>query len=441
MEPEETGLTVAEKVMFWILGLALLVVGGLLILGNIKKNNAKLENNTEVTERANDAEVKKETDSDDSATSKEEQSNSEDIKPGEDTASEEKESSPEDTSDDKSETTSKEEISNDEESATEKSDTENSTRETNKDETPITRVPDTRVDDESYNGSWEIPKNVILEAYTGDTIEVNKTVVTPDGGTESAQVTVRKLEGNSYNIVELTNNRFVATKGIYKYYYTHNSITKIATLHVEEKATNVSFSTLPNFDYVEQDEFTKFEFTNLVENSKGTTITKENDVYVININKENDTNYSALLINTGEKLNSIKSNTKGIYIGSNYSTLWNENYDSGTARVIVNLNYIKSNEVIKLRVNINGEDKIVEVKFVINNNKEEREKLESDIKNVKENEMQDEEVKPNEKQSQDSENSSGGETPAPVDNNVDEKVEEKDDLNQSLDRTYFDLDT
>ena len=105
------------------------------------------------------------------------------------------------------------------------------------------------------------------------------------------------------------------------------------------------------------------------------------------------------------------------------------------------MNYIKSNEVIKLRVNINGEDKIVEVKFVINNNKEEREKLESDIKNVKENEMQDEEVKPNEKQSQDSENSSGGETPAPVDNNVDEKVEEKDDLNQSLDRTYFDLDT
>ncbi len=105
------------------------------------------------------------------------------------------------------------------------------------------------------------------------------------------------------------------------------------------------------------------------------------------------------------------------------------------------MNYIKSNEVIKLRVNINGEDKIVEVKFVINNNKEEREKLESDINNVKENEMQDEEVKPNEKQSQDSENSSGSEIPPSVDNSVEEKVEEKDDLNQSLDRTYFDLDT
>ncbi len=439
MEPEETGLTVAEKVMFWILGLALLVVGGLLIFGNIKKNNAKLENNTEVTERANDAEVKNETVSDDSEKSAPEQKDTEDIKNGEKSESESNESSKEE-SDKQSDTASKEEISNDGEAETDNGDNPNSTKEVD-DETPITRVPDTRVDDETYNASWDIPKNVILEAYTGDTIEVNKTVVTSDGRTESAQVTVRKLEGNSYNIVELTNNRFVASKGTYKYYYTHNSITKIATLHVEEKATNVSFSTLPNFDYVENDEFTRFEFNNLVENSKGTTITKENDVYVININKENDTNYSALLINTGEKINSIKSNTKGIYIGSNYSTLWNENYDSGTARVIVNLNYIKSNEVIKLRVNINGEDKIVEVKFVINNNKEEREKLESDINNVKENEMQDEEVKPNEKQSQDSENSSGGETPAPVDNNVEEKVEEKDDLNQSLDRTYFDLDT
>jgi hypothetical protein len=435
MEPEETGLTVAEKVMFWILGLALLVVGGLLIFGNIKKNNAKLENNTEVTERANDAEVKKETVSDDSATTKEEPTP--EIKKGEKSESEEKESSSSEKSDDKSDATSKEEIKSDKESDTPKGDTENSTRKTNDDETPITRVPDTRVDDESANDSWDIPKNIILEAYTGDTVEVNKTVVTSDGRTESAQVTVRKLEGNSYNIIELTNNRFVASKGTYKYYYTHNSITKIATLHVDEKATNVSFSTLPSFDYVEQDEFTRFEFTNLVENSKGTTITIENDVYVININKENDTNYSALLINTGEKLNSIKSNTKGIYIGSDYSTLWNENYESGTARVIVNLNYIKSNEVIRLRVNINGETKIVEVKFIIHNNVEKREKLESDLNNAQNNEIQGEEVNSDEKQSQGNENSSGNEElpGSSENNNIDKQVESNDDLNQSLDRT------
>ena len=428
MEPEETGLTVAEKVMFYILGLALLVVGGLLIFGNIKKNNANLKNETTVTERANDAEVKKETDSDDSA-KKENEETAADSKNGEKSESTDKDSSSQEKSDNESDTSSKEEISNDSKGAN----TDNSTKD---DETPITRVPDTRVDDESISDSWDIPKNVILEAYTGDTIEVNKTVVTKEGRTESAQVTIRKLEGNSYNIVELTNNRFVATKGTYKYYYTHNSITKIATLHVDEKATNVSFSTLPNFDYIENDEFTKYEFTNLVENSKGTTITKENDVYVINITKENDTNYSALLINTGEKLNSIKSNTKGIYIGSNYSTLWNENYDSGTARVIVNLNYIKSNEVIRLRVNINGEDKIVEVKFIIHNNEEKKEKLESDLNNVKTEEVKDEEKETNEKQSQDSIPPSDKEVlPQSPNSNIDYEVEEKDDLNQSLDRT------
>ena len=431
MEPEETGLTVAEKVMFYILGLALLVVGGLLIFGNIKKNNANLKNDTAVTERANDAEVKKETDSDDSEKSKGEAAA--DSKNGEKSESTDQNSSSKEKSDNESDTSSKEEISNDKESGADKGDTKNSTKD---DETPVTRVPDTRVDDESYNDSWDIPKNVILEAYDGDTIEVNKTVVTKEGRTESAQVTVRKLEGNSYNIIELTNNRFVATKGTYKYYYTHNSITKIATLHVEEKATNVSFSTLPNFDYVENDEFTRYEFTNIVENSKGTTITKENDVYVINITKENDTNYSALLINTGEKLNSIKSNTKGIYIGSNYSTLWNENYDSGTARVIVNLNYIKSNEVIRLRVNINGENKIVEVKFVIHNNQDKKEKLESDTNNVNTSEVKDVEKESNEKQSQDSIPPSDKEVlPQSPGSDIDNQVEGKDDLDQSLDRT------
>ena len=435
MEPEETGLTFAEKVMFYILGLALLVVGGFLIFGNFNRKNQSSQNETKVTEKANEDEVKNETVSDDSATSKEDQKNSPDVdvKNGEKSESKTEEkkdegSSAEEKSDEKSDTTkSKEEISNDS-----KEEQKDSTR----DKTPDTRVPDTRVDDEEALDSWDLPKNIILDAYVGETIVVDKTVVNKDGSTAPAQVTVRKLEGNSYNIINVVNNRFVAQKGTYKYYYTHDSITKVATLHVEEKATNISFSTLPSFDYIENDEFTRYEFNNMMENSKGTKITKENDVYVINITKSNETNYSALLINTGEEINTIKSNTKGIYVGSEYSTLLND-YASGKARVIINMNYINSGETIRLGLKINGEIKTIDVKIIIETKKEEKEKLESDQKPVQAVETHEQEgEKPKEEIKDEVSKPSENETkPEHNKEEIVTEVEGDNDLNQSLDRT------
>ncbi len=456
MEPEETGLTVAERIMFLILGLALLLVGAIFIFGNLKNKNASLKEETKVTETANNDEVKnEETVSDDSA-KKEEEKTEEDIKNGEKSESEtvtedSNKSSSNEKSEDNSDTTQSKEENNS---------TNESQNSTEKRDTPNTRIPDTRADDETVvlatsgvkeelpqvphtkvdeeviDDSWNLPENIILEAYVGDTIEVNKTVVTQDGRTEPAQVTVRKLEGNSYNIIETPNNRFVASKGTYKYYYTHDSITKVATLHVDEKATNVSFSPLASFDYVENDEFSRYDLTNMIENSKGTTITQENNNYVINIEKANKTNYSALLINTGEKINTIKSNTKGIYVGSEYSTLWNENYDTGTARVIVNLNYINSGEVIRLKVNINGEEKTIEVKFVITEKKEEKEELESDIEIIDNNILVEEKETSKEETQNVSESSNDKEElPTVSETQNTNNVEESNDLDQSLDRT------
>ena len=453
MEPEETGLTVAERIMFLILGLALLLVGAILIFGNIKNKNKTLKEETKVAEKANNDEVKNETVSDDSA-KKEEDTTEKDTKNGEksgsDSVTEDSKKSSSDTkSEDNSDTKKSKEITDS------KSESKDSTKKS--DNTPNTRVPNTRVDDEEVNGtgavkeelpqvphtavdeeddSWTLPENIVLEAYVGETISINKTVVNKNGQTESAQVTVRKLEGNSYNIIDTRNNRFVASKGIYKYYYTHNSITKVATLHVDERATNVSFSPLASFDYVENDEFTKYELTKMIDNSKGTTITQEGNVFVINIEKRNKTNYSALLINTGEKIDTIKSYTKGIYIGSEYSTLWNENYETGTARVIVNLSYINSGEVIRLRVNKNGEEKIVEVKFIITEKKEEKEELESDT-SIIDNNLLIEEKEILEEENQDVSESPDNKEELPIDTK-DEKtnnVDENNDTDQSLDRT------
>jgi hypothetical protein len=453
MEPEETGLTFAERLMFLILALALLIVGAILIFGNIKTKDKSLKEETKVTEKANKEEVKNETVSDDSA-KKEEEKPEEDIKnserPGSTSDTEDsKKSSSDEKSEDNSDTTRpKEEIrdtTNEE---------QNSTTEPKRSNTPNTRVddevlvstevkealpqvPHTKVDgeEESTDESWNLPENIILEAYVGDTIVINKTVVNQNGHTEPAQVTVRKLEGNSYNIIDTANNRFVASKGTYKYYYTHNSITKVATLHVDERATNVSFSPLASFDYVEQDEFTKYELTNMIDNSKGTKITQENNVYVINIEKANKTNYSALLINTGEKIDTINSNTKGIYIGSKYSTLWNEHYDTGTARVIVNMNYINSGETIRLRVNINGVEKTIEVKFIITEKKEEKEELESDPEII-DNKLEVEEKEISKEQHEDVSNPSNKEElPTVSSDNKNDNVEESNDIDQSLDRT------
>ncbi len=453
MEPEETGLTVAERIMFLILALALLIVGAILIFGNIKGKDKTLKEETKVTEKANNDEVKNETVSDDSA-KKEEEKTEEDIKNSErpestsDTEDSNKSSSDKKSEDNSDTTRPKEEIrdtTNEE---------QNSTTEPKRSNTPNTRVddevlvstevkealpqvPHTKVDGEveSTDESWNLPENIILEAYVGDTIVINKTVVNQNGQTEPAQVTVRKLEGNSYNIIETPNNRFVVSKGTYKYYYTHNSITKVATLHVDERAANFSFSPLASFDYVEQDEFTKYELTNMIDNSKGTKITQENNVYVINIEKANKTNYSALLINTGEKIDTINSNTKGIYIGSKYSTLWNEHYDTGTARVIVNMNYINSGETIRLRVNINGVEKTIEVKFIITEKKEEKEELESDPEII-DNKLEVEEKEISEEQHKDVSNPSNKEElPTVSSDNKNDNVEESNDIDQSLDRT------
>ena len=455
MEPEETGLTVAERIMFLILGLALLLVGAIFIFSNIKNKSANLKEETKVTETSNNDEVKnEETVSDDSAKKEEEQET--DIKNGEKSESDSKtEESEKPSSDEKSEVnsdTQSKEINNS------TNESQNSTTEEKRD-TPKTRVPDTKVDDEtivlaasevkeelpqvphtkvdeeSTDDLWNLPENIILEAYVGETIEINKTVVNQNGQTEPAQVTVRKLEGNSYNIIETPNNRFVASKGTYKYYYTHNSITKVATLHVDEKATNVSFSPLASFEYVENDEFSKYDLTNMIENSKGTTITQENNIYVINIEKANKTNYSALLINTGEKIDTIKSNTKGIYVGSEYSTLWNENYDTGTARVIVNLNYINSGEVIRLKININGEDKTIEIKIVITEKKEEKEELESDNEIIDNNILVEEKETIEEQDKVVSESSNKEELPTISEEQNTSDVERSNDLDQSLDRT------
>jgi len=85
------------------------------------------------------------------------------------------------------------------------------------------------------NIDWNVPAHIITEAEEGDVINIINQVANQEGNLETASVMVRKLEGDTYRIVNTDNQSFTATIGTYKYYYTHNGITKEVTLKVTEE--------------------------------------------------------------------------------------------------------------------------------------------------------------------------------------------------------------
>ena len=67
---------------------------------------------------------------------------------------------------------------------------------------------------------------MITKAHTNEIITVEKNVLLKDGTEAEAVITIRKLEGNSWNIVDISTGSFQVTEGTYKYYYTYGNQTK-----------------------------------------------------------------------------------------------------------------------------------------------------------------------------------------------------------------------
>ena len=203
METNEQGLTKEEKIMFFILGLILIVAVGVLIIDGFSKKESNANNETPASE----------------------------VETGENKTEEQPESLKEEKTEEPSETTesSKEEQTVEKEN-NEKEQTDKTEEKIGKKNLPYTAVENTTSEVENY--TWDFNREVITEAYAGDKISINKNVVLDNGVMEEAVVTVRKIIGNRHVIIDTTNDEFIAEYGTYIYSYTHNNVTREIKLQV-----------------------------------------------------------------------------------------------------------------------------------------------------------------------------------------------------------------
>lgn len=293
METNEQGLTKEEKLMFSILAIILIVAIGVLIINSFSSNERKLEdNNTPITEtQGQENNIKDET-----ITSNQEESLIEDtpvVNIVKNTA------------------------------------TSNKTSTKHQQTSNIVTNTDNKIPENNVPGlvNWSIKETIITEAYTNDVIIVDKMVTLDDGTEVEAAVTIRKLEGNSWNIVELTNDEFTCTEGTYKYYYTYSNQTKEVLLIVKNKLEyeNIKLLTLTD-NYLENSEISEEEFNKYQNILLNTKITKEEQLTLTIHQTEQTSLVVPLLLTLNEDLlnKEVNSKTLGIITTTENQTWYQE---------------------------------------------------------------------------------------------------------------------
>lgn len=391
METTEAGLTKEEKFMFSILGIILLVAVGFLIVWNFSNNDRQLkEENNPVSEPV-------------TKTEKVDQGVIEDTeKVIEEVVGEDKMENVTNSVTESDTTTNINKVSNKNNNVT--TNTSSNVTNQNNQNNIVANKPSSPEKPSEDNGqivekpeviiTWNLPTTIIKNAIEGDIITLDKNILLSDGKTAEATVEVKKLENNVYNSIDVIDNRFIAEKGTYKYYYTYNNETKEELLIVDARINNIEIRTLAkNLQYEDNEEMTMQEFTDILANSKQTNINKNNNIYEINIIRvNNNTNKIALLIDFNEKIESANTLIEGIEISSLNQTMWQENYETGELRLLLDLDKINLKEVIKVKVYYNGQEGIIELKLNVTENIKETETNQKD--NTKEDdEKSDEDLK------------------------------------------------
>ena len=399
METNEQGLTKEEKVMFSILGIILIVAIGVLIINSFSSNERKLEdNNTPITEGQ--------------------------------------------TNNIKDETTTK----GQEDSLIEDTPVENivtNTASSNKTST-ITKVTVNKVTNEekpTTNGNsvpglieWSFKDTMITEAFSGETIEVDKNVILYNGKEVEAVVTVRKLEGNSWNIVELTNDEFQATEGTYKYYYTYSNQTKELLLVVKNKLSyeDINLLTLTS-TYDETFTITEEEYNSYQTLLQNSSLTKENPNTLTIVKEENSLSIP-LLLTLNEDLvdKTITSKTLGITTSTENNT-WYQELTSKDLIIWIDLSIIDitNNEII---ITIDNIDYYLYLDIVIT---EEEPSENEDQENTPEEEPSEDEEQSNENEEQPNENDEQEDTSTEEENendseNIKPSEEPTEEENQTI---------
>lgn len=339
METNEEGLTKEEKVMFSILGIILIVAIGVLIINSFSSNERKLDNKeTPITENKGQEETVK----DENVTDIEDGSLIEDV-PTENT-------------------------------------TNNNSVVVNVSNNTSTKPKPTikpNIPEEDVNGTgstnipgiieWEFKDTMITKAHTNEIITVEKNVLLKDGTEAESVITIRKLEGNSWNIVDISTGSFQVTEGTYKYYYTYGNQTKELLLVVTNKLEFEKLELLTLTTYNEETIITEEEFNNYkstLENSK--LFLEENKLIVYKVGQK--TNLIPVVLTLNEELQEpvLHTSTLGITLSTENQNWYQE---LTTKDIILWLDLsVMDLENKEINININGTNYYFDLVIEINEN-------------------------------------------------------------------------
>lgn len=331
METNEQGLTKEEKIMFGILGIILIIAVGVLIINSFSANERKLEDSkTPITENKG----QEDTVEDETITSDQEESLIEDI-PVENVVTN---------------TVASKKPSQKPTQIVVKPSKPN-----NKNEQP--EIPGII--------EWNFKDNMITEAYSNTIINIDKNVVLKDGKEVEAVVTVRKLEGNSWNIVDISNNQLTVTKGTYKYYYTYGNQTKELLLTVKEKL-EIEDITLLKLDatYEEDSTITEEEYNNLFKKLQVTKIEKEENIYKLTTIEDTE-KLIPIVLHIKEELTEpmLSSNTIGITPSVEQNN-WYEELTPNSIIIWLDLTILDITNT-EYNLNINGESYYFDLSIIL----------------------------------------------------------------------------
>ena len=210
---------------------------------------------------------------------------------------------------------------------------------------------------------WTFKDTMVTEAFSGDVITIEKNVLLTNGKEEQANIVILKQELDSWITVEIIEDTFTVSTGLYKYIYSYGSSTKELLLTVNNKLSIDTISILKLNELVDESTITIEEYTKyqtLISNT-------ELDINNLTINNYVDTNnLLPLVITFNEDITNkiISINTLGITI-TNEQQDWYETLTPNSILMWLDLNTIDTtNNLINL--DINGVTYTLELNITIN---------------------------------------------------------------------------
>lgn len=429
METNEQGLTKEEKIMFSILGIILIAAIGVLIINSFSSNERKLDdekNNTPITE----TQGQKENIEDETITEEADDSLIEEIpvitapvvEVESNTTSQ---NSTQNMNNSSNKPNNKPEIKDevkDEPTVEDKEEIEDTENKNDNEENEGTGSTDPSLI------KWSLKDTIITEAYTNDTITLDKYVILDDGSEEEATVEVKKQDGESWNSVDTSTNQFTVTEGIYKYLYTYNEETKELLLTVINKLEleNISILTLAE-QYNETASISEEDFNKLKHTITNTTLINDSNNYTLTITKDNNSSNLIPLVLT------LNEETSIMFVASTINGLnptvenavWYQTLSNKDILLWIDLNQIDLSNS-KMNININGTTYYFNLNIVVNIKEEDKPEIEDiPVEDTKDPTIPEDEVEPttptDKEESEEEKDTPKEDTPT-----EDSKVEEED---------------